>query len=100
MWKIERKLTDNNELKANIYRERTMIEINNQVTETFLQEVIIMRQFNHPNVLSLIGVSVHDNKLCALLPLMTNKDTKSFLRRNKEVSLIIVNYLKIWTTIQ
>ena len=73
MWKIERKLTDNNELKANIYRERTMIEINNQVTETFLQEVIIMRQFNHPNVLSLIGVSVHDNKPCVLLPLMTNK---------------------------
>ena len=89
MWKIERKLTDNNELKANIYRERTMIEINNQVTETFLQEVIIMRQFNHPNVLSLIGVSVHDNKPCVLLPLMTNKDVKSFLKRNQQVSSII-----------
>ena len=47
-----------------------MIEINNQVIETFLQEVVIMRQFKHPNVLSLIGVSVHDNKPCALLPLM------------------------------
>ena len=63
-----------------------MIEINNKVTETFLQEVIIMRQFNHPNVLSLIGVSVHDNKPCAILPLMTNKDVKSFLKRNPEVS--------------
>ena len=76
-----------------------MIEINNQVIETFLQEVVIMRQFNHPNVLSLIGVSVHDNKPCALLPLMANKNVKSFLKRNHEASRVFKNHLKKWTTI-
>ena len=76
-----------------------MIEINNQVIETFLQEVVIMRQFNHPNVLSLIGVSVHDNKPCALLPLMINKDVNSFLKRNHEASTVFKNHLKKWTTI-
>ena len=88
VWKIERKITDKNEVKASIYKERTMIEINNQVIETFLQEVVIMRQFNHPNVLSLIGVSIHNNKPCALLPLMTNKDVNSFLKRNQEASTV------------
>ena len=74
-----------------------MIEIDNQVIEAFLQEVVIMRQFNHPNILSLIGVSVHNNKPCALLPLMTNKDVNSFLKRNREVSIFFLKHLKKWT---
>ena len=74
-----------------------MIEINNQVIEAFLQEVVIMRQFNHPNILSLIGISVHNNKPCALLPLITNKDVNSFLKRNHEVSIYFLKHLKKWT---
>ena len=68
IWKIERKLTNTKEVKANIYKERTMVELNNEVIENFLQKVVIMRQFDHPNVLSLIGISIHNNKPCAILP--------------------------------
>ena len=33
VWKIERKLTNTKEVKANIYKERTMVELNNEVIE-------------------------------------------------------------------
>ena len=68
-----------------------MKEYDNQMIETFLEEVIIMRQFNHPNVLSLVGVSVHNNKPCAVLPLMVNGDVRKFLLKNGEVSRVISN---------
>ena len=89
VWKIERKLTNNNELRANIYKERTVVQLNNQLIENFLQELIIMRQFEHPNVLSLIGISIHNNKPCALLPLMVNKDVRTFLKAKPKVSNFI-----------
>ena len=45
----------------------------------FLQEMTVMKQFDHPNVLSLIGVSVLEDKPCALLPLMSNGDLRKFI---------------------
>ena len=75
------------EVKANIYKERTMVELNYEVIENFLQEVIIMRQFDHPNVLSLIGISIHNNKPCAILPKIANKDVNSFLKLCGKVSI-------------
>ena len=64
-----------------------MIELNNEVIANFLQEVIIMRQFDHPNILSLIGISVHNNNPCAILPIMANKDVNSFLKAYGKVSI-------------
>ena len=50
----------------------------------FIAESVIMKKFNHQNVLSLAGVSiVVENKLaipCILLPFMVNKDLKKFLQ--------------------
>ena len=46
-----------------------------------------MRQFDHPNVLSLIGISVQNNNPCDILPLMANKDLKLFLRAYGKVSI-------------
>ncbi len=52
-------------MKAHFYKERKEIETNNQTIEDFLHEASIMRQFDHPNVLSIYGVSVHKEKtLC------------------------------------
>ena len=63
--------------------------MNNEVVEEFLQEAIIMKKFNHTNVMSLFGVSVHNDKSCVILPLMINGDLKSYLTRN-DVSMTYI----------
>ena len=65
------------------------VAMNNQVVEDFLQESVVMKQFNHPNVLSLIGVSVHNAKPCIILPLMTNGDLHKYLKKYEKVSTIL-----------
>ena len=55
-------------------------------TEAFLKEALLMRKFNHPNVLSLLGVSVHNDIPCAVLPLMSNGDLKTYMKKNSVVS--------------
>ena len=62
-------------------------DLNNEMIEEFLQESVIMRQLDHPNVLSLFGVSVHNNKPCVILPLMVNGDLRNYLRSSGSVSL-------------
>ena len=54
--------------------------------EDFLREALVMRQFDHPNVLSSLGVSVHDEKACVVLPLMSNGDLRTFLIQQHFVS--------------
>ena len=88
-WTVERKWTEDSKLKANIVMERKEVLVNNQAVEDFLQEMIKMKQFNHPNVLSLIGVSVHNDKPCIILPLMTNGDLHRYLKKHFEVSTIL-----------
>ena len=86
VWDVERKWTASAKLKADFKRIRKELEMNNQVVEEFLQEAIIMKRFNHPNVISLFGVSVHNNKPCIILPLLINGDLKSYLKW-KDVSI-------------
>ena len=59
------------------------------MSEDFLREVSIMKEFNHPNIMCPIGVSVHVGNPCALLALMINGDLKKFLNNNIVSSLII-----------
>ena len=54
-------------------------------TDEFLRKAIIMKQFNHPNVLSLLGVSVYEDIPCVILPFMSNGDLKTYMRKNPEV---------------
>ena len=56
--------------------------------EDFLREALIMRQFDHPNVLYSLGVSVHDKKACVVLPLMSNGDLRTFLIQQRLVRFI------------
>ena len=51
----------------------------------FIEESLIMRKFKHPNVLRLIGISVHNDTPCAILPLMSNGDLKSYMRQHGTV---------------
>ena len=54
-------------------------------TDEFLREAIIMKQFDHPNVLCLLGVSVYEDIPCVILPFMSNGDLKTYMRKNPEV---------------
>ena len=56
--------------------------------QVFLHEAVLMKQFSHQHILSLIGVSVHEDKPCALLPLMKNGDLKSYVTRHQDVSFV------------
>lgn len=50
----------------------------------FLKEGIIMKDFNHPNVLALIGVCItRDNQPLVILPFMANGDLLSYVRDSK-----------------
>ena len=62
------------------------METSNQVVQEFLQEAAMMKQFHHPNVMSVFGVSMDENKPCIILPLMENRDLKQYLTHNKLVS--------------
>ncbi|XP_065919834.1 tyrosine-protein kinase receptor UFO-like isoform X2 [Dysidea avara] len=54
-------------------------------TEEFVKECIVAKQFDHPNVLGLIGVSIIQSESLPLmiLPYMHNGDVKSFLRSKR-----------------
>ena len=48
--------------------------------QCFLEECCKMRDLNHPNVLSLVGVSFdEENNPAMILPFMSNGDVKTYL---------------------
>ena len=73
-------------------------ELDAQMIQEFLEEALMMKNFNHPNVLSLIGISIHEEKPCALIPLMSNGDLKTFLRNHtvsvQHIGIRILNDLQ------
>ncbi len=62
------------------------VELDDYMVEEFLNEIIIMRKFKHPNVMKLLGVTVHDDKPCIVLPLMMT-NLKCYLRQNSVASV-------------
>lgn len=52
----------------------------------FLEEGTIMKDFNHKNVLSLMGVVIQDNKPYVLLPIMDKGDLKKYVSDPNNVS--------------
>ena len=62
------------------------VDMERREIEEFLREALIMRQFDHPNVLSIFGVSVHDEKACVVLPLMSNGNLRQYLITHSSVS--------------
>ena len=87
MWTTENKTTENNEIKANFKKVKQELELDQRVIEDFLQEAITMREFDHSNVLSIFGVSIHETKPCVVLPFMSNGDLKNYLQQNYKVSI-------------
>ncbi|KAK2141614.1 hypothetical protein NP493_5173g00007 [Ridgeia piscesae] len=54
----------------------------------FLAEATIMHKFEHPNVLSLLGVVIEKNTPYVIMPLMKNGDLKGFIAQRDRVSTI------------
>ena len=57
--------------------------------QEFIEECNITNSFDHPNVLSLIGVSIHPEKSIPLMimPFMQNGDVKSFVKSKRGGSI-------------
>lgn len=68
-----------------MYLFTVALELDNRIVEEFLKEALIMKKFNHPNVLNMIGISAHEEKPCVILPLMSNGDLKKYLSSKKSV---------------
>ena len=51
----------------------------------FLEEAVIMRDFDHENVLSLIGIVMKGSQPYVVLPYMANGDLKSYIREPTRV---------------
>ena len=46
-----------------------------------------MRNFDHENVMRMIGFAVKSNNPYILLPYMENKDLRTYLKQNKQVHI-------------
>ena len=54
-----------------------------------MEEIVIMQQFNHRNVLRLIGVVVEGlTGPSIVMPFMSNGNLSSFLRKNRETNVL------------
>ena len=54
--------------------------------EDFISECVVMKDFDHPNVLGLVGIYFNDSSGLPLivLPYMANGDLRTFLRSKRD----------------
>ena len=67
------------------------------IVEEFIAECNVTRKFNHPNVLSIIGVGITPEEGIPLmvLPYMLHGDVKSFLTSRRGVRIKITEYPEV-----
>ena len=69
-----------------IYHVLIFIVVSSNSIRELVGEMFIMKNFDHPNVLSLLGACVDmndDDMLKMILPFMSNGDLKNYLRTNR-----------------
>ena len=61
------------------------VDISLSNVKTFIEECIVTSKLDHPNVLSLIGVSMNteDGTLHMIMPFMHHGDVKSFVKTKR-----------------
>lgn len=65
--------------------------------ENFLKEGVTMKKFDHPHVLSLLGISLgHKKEPMVILPFMANGDLRSYVKDKTRVNkaFVAINKLK------
>lgn len=74
--------------KTYLFVSAELLTTDSQAITNFLMEAIIMKDFDHPNVLSLIGVVLNDQQLpMVVIPFMARGDMKKVLKDDTMVSL-------------
>ena len=73
------------------------VEISLFNTKTFIEECILTSKLDHPNVLSLIGVSMNteDGTLHMIMPFMHHGDVKSFLKSKRGNSIELDHFPEV-----
>ena len=84
---IKLKIPSHQYINVKLLHFAVQVQLSNQIIEDLLMEAIIMRKFNHLNVLNMLGISVYEQKPCIILPLMSNGDLKKYLKANNYVSI-------------
>ena len=67
--------------------------------KTFIEECIVTNKLDHPNVLSLIGVSINteNGTLHMIMPFMHHGDVKSFLKSKRGDMIEFDHFPKVYT---
>ena len=84
-WVVTCKTNKQNQLKASFQKQKHEIQMSSQSLQDFLEEAVKMTYFSHSNVLKILGISLHNDKPCMILPFMRNENLKYFLVKNKMV---------------
>ena len=73
------------------------LDISLSTVQKFIEECIMTSKLDHPNVLSLIGVSINtdDARLLMIMPFMHHGDVKSFLKSKRGNKIEFDNYPKV-----
>jgi len=63
-------------------------DLDQKMVENFVQEGIIMKNFNHPHVLSLLGLCLgYRKEPMVILPFMANGDLRTFVKDKSRVRI-------------
>jgi len=66
-------------------------DLNQKAVENFVQEGIIMKNFNHPHVLSLLGLCLgYKKEPMVILPFMANGDLRSYVKDKSRVNVYFI----------
>ena len=60
-------------------------QVSVQDVTSFLEEAVVMKDFDHPNVLPLLGVALAETKPYVILPYMEHGDLKSYVSSKHRV---------------
>jgi len=72
-------------------------DLDQKVIEKFLQEGIVMKNFNHPHVLSLIGLCLgYKKEPMVILPFMANGDLRTYVKDQSKVCMCLCLLAKTW----
>jgi len=64
------------------------------VVEKFLNDVLAMRTFDHPNIHSILGVVLEESiSALAIYPYLQYGDLSTFINQNRHVSLSLIKSL-------
>lgn len=80
--------------KSTLSMSSTDSDLDQKMVENFVQEGIIMKNFNHPHVLSLLGLCLgYRKEPMVILPFMANGDLRTFVKDKSRVNYYVSHYI-------